>query len=694
MHYEVHDGTAQVGDDGSVRDSTERSLATWAWVAVVVGVLDGIGIGLAWSVAVVADIDTHIRENGAYINFVAGPTFPLLAALMLRDRARTVARPPRQDRLAWLFLALGVLSTATIVVFVYAACGLEHRLPGALAAAWVENWSWTGVAPGLTLVLLWFPTGDVPSPRWRWVPPGAGVAVAGMWCGNAFRPGPLADFESRSNPMGWDGAASALDVVAGVGFAALALTFFLAIASLVDRFRRGDAETRLQLRWLLIAVLVIAVTILIPGPEPVADAILALNVLATVMLPVTLAVIFVRRDGLVLPGVLVYGLLSALLLGAYIAVVGTADVLFGRRADRAATLIAAGLIAVLVAPLRARLLRSVDRLVYGDRGDPYAALSNLGRRIAGSPDDLLEEVVLAVADALRAPYVAVLLPGDEVAAASFGPPVSPQVRVGLLLRGAEVGSLVVAQRGPTERYGARDLALLEDLARHISVAAHAAALHRDLQRSRESLVLAREEERRRIRRDLHDGLGPALAGVALGIDAARNTLDRDPSAAAETLAELKGEVQASVRDVRRMVYDLRPPALDQLGLAAAVEEYAARLTERGGVLVEVRAAALPTLPAAVEVAAYRIITEALTNVVRHAGAEHAWVSVVATDGALRVEVADDGVGLGERRGSHGMGLAAMAERAAELGGTCDLGVGDGGGTRVTVSLPMRTEVTA
>ena len=148
------------------------------------------------------------------------------------------------------------------------------------------------------------------------------------------------------------------------------------------------------------------------------------------------------------------------------------------------------------------------------------------------------------------------------------------------------------------------------------------ALTRDLQRSRESLVAAREEERRRIRRDLHDGLGPALAGVAFGLDAARNTLAANPEATAATLAELKTEVQASIADVRRLVYDLRPPALDQLGLVPALQQYAARLAERGALDVSVSAPALPPLPAAVEVAAYRIVTEALTNAARHSGARH------------------------------------------------------------------------
>jgi signal transduction histidine kinase len=413
-------------------------------------------------------------------------------------------------------------------------------------------------------------------------------------------------------------------------------------------------------------------------------------VIATFLLPVTLAVTLVHRDGLVLPRLLVYGSLSALLLVAYIAVIGIAQAVLGSRADRAAIFVAAGLIAVLAAPLRARLQRSVDRLVYGARGDPYAALADLGRRITGSPDDLLHQVVHSVADALRAPYAAVVLAGDAVPTASVGRPSSPETVVPLLLRGRQAGSLIVAQRTPNERYSDRDLALLHDLAQHIAVAAHAAALTRDLQRSRESLVAAREEERRRIRRDLHDGLGPALAGIVFGLDAARNTLAADPQATAATLAELKSELQASIADVRRLVYDLRPPALDQLGLVPAVQEYAARLGERGALDILVSAPALPPLSAAVEVAAYRIAAEALNNAARHSGARHTSVSFTVDDAQLRLEVSDDGVGVSTQRDHRatGVGLATMAERAAELGGACSI-ASHGGGTSVVAVLPLQ-----
>ena len=262
--------------------------------------------------------------------------------------------------------------------------------------------------------------------------------------------------------------------------------------------------------------------------------------------------------------------------------------------------------------------------------------------------------------------------------------------VPLSLRGTKVGSLIIAQRAPRGRYGERDLALLQDLARHIGVAVHAATLTRDLQRSRESLVAAREEERRRIRRDLHDGLGPALAGIAFGLDAARNTLAADPQATARALAELKTEVQALITDVRRLVYDLRPPVLDQLGLVPALQEYAARLGERGALDIVVTVPALPPLPAAVEVAAYRFATEALTNAARHSGARTTSMSFAVDHTQLRLEVLDNGVGVpaqGDGRGAD-VGLAAMAERAAELGGTCSVGA-RGGGTSVIATLPLR-----
>jgi signal transduction histidine kinase len=683
--------TPRSRDDGPVkRGDTGPSTATWAWVAVVVAVLDSLGEAAAFAVAAATDQHLGITENSSWINVVAGPTFPLLAALVLRSRGRDAERPPRIDRLAWLLLAFGALCTSTVVVHVLADDALQQGLPGARALAWVSTWLWTAVVPLLLLSLLWFPTGERPGPRWRWLERGLVLAYGGMLLSVAFDPGPMPDFPGRGdNPLGWRAGEDVLHVASGIGFSTLSVCFFATVASLLVRFLRGDPGQRAQLRWLVAVLAVIAVTVAIPG-DVIPAVSVAVNIGATFLLPVTLAVALTRRDGYGLPRVLVYGFLSVVLMSAYLLIVVVAQGVFGGRADRAASLGAAGAVAVLAAPLRTRLQRATERLVYGDRGDPQVALADLGRRLAGSPDELLDEVVRTVAQALRAPYAAIVLAGEEEPAAVSGSPVAERVVVPLRMGDRGVGDLVVGQRSPLERYSARDMGLVTDLARPIAVAAHAAALTRDLQRSRESLVIAREEERRRIRRDLHDGLGPALAGVAFGLDAARNVLERDPAKAGSALADLKHELQGSIADVRRLVYDLRPPALDQLGLVPALEEYAARLGERGALSVTVQSEPMPPLPAAVEVAAYRIATEALTNAARHSRAGRTDVTLALDGSALRVEVVDDGVGI-PPDARRGVGLAAMGERASELGGTCAVSSPAAGGTAVVALLPVRSE---
>ncbi|MFI0479170.1 sensor histidine kinase [Actinomadura sp. 9N215] len=253
--------------------------------------------------------------------------------------------------------------------------------------------------------------------------------------------------------------------------------------------------------------------------------------------------------------------------------------------------------------------------------------------------------------------------------------------VPLTYGGDRVGELVIGLRAGERRLGGRDRAVLELLAAPLAVAVHSVVLSEQVQRSRQALVTAREEERRRLRRDLHDGLGPVLTGVAFKADAAGNLLDSDPASARALIAELRAE---AIDDIRRLVHDLRPPALDDFGLAGAIRQRAAQL-ERPDLAVRVEADGLPALPAAVEAAAYRIAVEALTNAVRHSGAARVDVRIRA-DGRLCVEVADDGTGPG-REWRPGVGIRSMRERAAELGGTCTAGPGPGGG-RVTAALPL------
>ena len=236
----------------------------------------------------------------------------------------------------------------------------------------------------------------------------------------------------------------------------------------------------------------------------------------------------------------------------------------------------------------------------------------------------------------------------------------------------------------------RDRRLLDDLAGHLGGVLHAHQLTRDLQRALERQVLAREEERRRLRRDLHDGLGPALAGHLLRLDLIAANV-RAGSATYREVIGLREELRQTVAEVRRVVEGLRPPALDELGLPSAIGQVLRRLTAGTPVEAELHIEQLPVLSAATEVATYRIVTEAVTNVVRHAHATRCQVRIAAANGRLRIEVADDGRGLDTTRATAGNGLHTMRERAEELRGRLDIVV-EGGTTVVAdVPLPSRTE---
>src|SRR4051812_960373 len=353
-----------------------------------------------------------------------------------------------------------------------------------------------------------------------------------------------------------------------------------------------------------------------------------------------------------------------------------------------ASALAIGLVGALVLPLRSALQRLVDRAMYGDRGDPYAALSGLTARLqsAAAPGAALPAIAEAIAAALRLPYVAVETSSGRRAEAGQARG-GPRELVPLVHQGQQVGRLLVEGRD-RRAVAPRDLRLLDELARPAGAAVAAAAMADALSESRTRLVQAREEERRRLRRDLHDGVGPTLAGVALGLDLVAARMDDAPPAARAMLAELKGETAAAVDDVRRLVHDLRPPALDELGLVRALRQQTDRLALRSpGLEIRVESdPVLPSLPAAVEVAAYRIAVEAVTNSVRHSGASSCRVQVAA-DGALHVEVVDDGSGIADGA-SPGVGMAAMRERAAEVGGSCLVAPGDARGTRVLAVLPL------
>jgi signal transduction histidine kinase len=366
------------------------------------------------------------------------------------------------------------------------------------------------------------------------------------------------------------------------------------------------------------------------------------------------------------------------------------------------SLIATGLIAVVFHPVRERLQRGINQLMFGQRDAPYAVLSYLSQQLQTTavPTETLTSIVETIATTLKLPYVAIELIEQEaqIGRAAVGAPLGDTVELPLRYQNEAVGRLQVSPRAPGEKFTLNEQQLLSDIAAQTGPVASATRLTLALQRSREKLVLAREEERRRIRRDLHDGLGPTLASQTLKLDAVLDLLADDPAAAGQHIRQLKEQTRQMVADIRRLVYELRPPALDELGLLEALRAHVAQMSGANGRLrisIEAAPEPLPALPAAVEVAAYRISLEAVTNVIRHARARECRVRfVIFTDeqpSGLRLTVADDGRGMPAKFQS-GVGLISMRERAEELGGTCAVDVNQPEGTRITAVLPFITGV--
>ncbi|MDP8909482.1 MAG: sensor histidine kinase, partial [Chloroflexota bacterium] len=592
---------------------------------------------------------------------------------------------------------------ATVLTHEYATYGLLTApgvLPLARAMVWPQSWLWV---PGAALILvflpLYFPDGCLLSNRWR---PVVWSAVAFSVFGaaiSAFEPGEIQD-SGFANPLGVE-AELPFERIIDIAVLPFWLgLLFVSGASLVVRFRRSVGAERQQIKWLAFAASVIPMWFLVsPAVEAVSSIVFqVVEALVFMGIPISAGIAILKYRlfdiDLIINRTLVYGALTACVIGIYVLLVGYLGALFRADDNLLVSLAATGVVAVVFAPLRERLQRGVNRLMYGERDDPYAVLSRLGQRLKATsvPEAVLPAIVETVAGALRLPYVAIALKHDDVFApvAEHGSPTAGEPLIMPLAYGTEtIGQLILAPRAPGEPFDPADGRLLDDLARHAEAAAYAVRLTSHLQHSRERLVNAREEERRRLRRDLHDGLGPQLATLTLKLDAARNLLAREPGAADALLVGLKAQTQAAIADIRRLVYDLRPPTLDELGLISAVREQATSLSQNGlNVSVEAPPR-LPALPAAVEVAAYRIVQEALTNVVRHAGARacHVRVSIGKT---LDLEISDDGIGLADdRRG--GVGLASMRERASELGGTCTVErASPAGGTRVVACLPLPT----
>ena len=382
---------------------------------------------------------------------------------------------------------------------------------------------------------------------------------------------------------------------------------------------------------------------------------------------------------------LVYGLVTLALLAIYLGVAAGISAALDTTLSLGAVVFAL-LVALSFSAARTGLRRVVSRLVFGAREDPYEVLRQLGRRLesASSAEAVLNQLVSTLVRTLRLAHAAIEVPGLKLASASHGSPGPTTTSIELAHEGEQLGRLVLDPGPEREPFGPSDRRLLDGLAQQVSATAHSLLLAARLQRSLEQTLTALEDERRRLRREIHDGLGPTIASASIRLDVGRLLLRSDPDAAERVLGDLAAVNRSLVDDMRSLVDGLRPTILDSLGLDAALRELAARLG--GPVRMSVDCVlGSRRLPAAVEVAVYRIVSESLTNVVRHAAARTCDIRVWWDQG-LRIEVRDDGRGLplGYRAG---MGLTSIRERCAELGGRAEFLAVDPQGTVVRCYLP-------
>lgn len=633
-----------------------------AGVAVVLA----IGVGWSWQQA----LDTFVVTN-----CVIGVAFAACGSIIAWHRPRNL--------IGWLFVAdgLGHTTTALGAPMVQALHdgGAPLGLQRLVATVFAYSWPWS-IGLFLPLALMLFPDGRLPSHRWRPVMIAVIVTAPLFVLEIGASPEPLAPgLPSGYLTASWHDQLRPLWTISELRTITVLL---LAILAMAVRYRGGDDVLHRRMLWLLLATIT-AAGFIVPWSLVTGTPVLVL--FAIPLIPVAVTVAIVRHQlldiRLVVSRVLAWLLLSAGVVLAYGVLVTVLDRFVSAQLGRSA--VATIVVALLVAPVLPRLQRIVDRALYGDRGDPARVVSRVGEQLTGPG---LAGVVSAIRAALRVPYVAVTTADGPLAEDGAAP---RQVTVvPLEYGGAAVGELRVGVRPGEGDLGAADRTVLRLVAAPLAVAVHATLLSGQLQASRERIVAAREEERRRLRRDLHDGLGPTMTGVALTADAAANLLATDPDRARSLLTTIRTEARSAIADVRRLVEDLRPPALDELGLLDALRHRAEHLVWRAdGTALRIRLDVpdrIPALPAAVEVAAYRIATEALTNVARHSGATAA-VLRLRCAGDLDVEIVDDGPPNGPWQ--PGVGLDAMRERAAELGGRFDAGPSPAGG-RVHVSLPL------
>jgi signal transduction histidine kinase len=678
-----------------------RRVVPWILYAVLVGLM---GIAL-WMTSV----------NDSFEAFVA------LAILMMLGYGTVgafLASRGRGGLLGWLMitLALGfVLTGITDEILRYRyVTSPASSVPLVGIAAWLTNWLFILVLIPILLILLLFPTGRAQSPRWRWLPPAIAVTSVLAALATVLRPGPI-DFDAARilNPTGVEVLKPVTDIILRITSFGLLLFAVLSVVSVFLRFRGARGDERQQIRWLaylaLLGIVLLAgamISGITTGESPLSEvSFLALFAVVGVAFPVAIGVAILKYRlydlDLVVKKTVLYSIVALVLVGLFLL---SAAVLGGTLIEAdPATIVASVAIGLAFWPATRLARRLADRVVYGGRATPYEVLTDFSHRVASSyaAEDVLPRMALILADAVGAMQAVVWLHvGDEIWPAGIAPadqtvpdamalrgdqlpPLPGDAAIEVRDQGALLGALTVSMpaNDPMNRSKER---LVRDLASQAGLVLRNVRLIEELRASRQRLVAAQDEERRRLERNIHDGAQQQLVALTVKLRLLEQIAGRDPEKATEIATQLQGEATAALDDLRDLARGIYPPLLADKGLPAALEAQA----RKSPVPVAVAAGELGRFSQDVEAAIYFSCLEALQNVTKYAEASHVEISLSRSNGRLSFAVTDDGVGFDPTSTSNGSGLQGIADRLDALGGTFDIVSTLGVGTVLNGSVPV------
>jgi signal transduction histidine kinase len=647
------------------------------------------------------------------------------------------------NRIGWVFLAMGAGAAIGFPAEGYLQSSFREpyvaTLPGTDVAGWIAGLVPAMIALAIPMLFLLFPTGTPPTPRWRWVARLwlVGTVLSLVWL--AFRPGSIYGEPGRfsiENPFGLAFLDDAGWLFLNVGTAFVLGAAIASVVSLVVRFRRATGDERQQIKWLMfvgvtaasIFVTMFVLEAVLPPPsagENSLDDLLWIPLVLVLLVgpPVATAIAVFRYHlydlDVVISKTIVFAVLAVFITIAYVAIVAVAGALLDVGAtDPALSIAAIAVVAVGFHPARVRARKLANRLVYGDRATPYEVLARFSERVGGtySTDDALPRTARVIAEGTGAARVEIWLHvADELRREAIWPAADDVDDVGIVLsvadleaieadrkvpvrlRGELLGAIGVTERR-TEPFTAPALELLDRLADQAALILANVRLTADLEArletiarqaaelrtSRQRIVAAQDDERKRLERNIHDGAQQHLVALAVQLRLAKATLARNPERALSMLEALAGQVDAAIDTLDALALGIYPPLLQELGVAAAL----AAQFERGETPVRMHAEGAGRYPIEIEAAAYFCVLEALQNASKHARARSIEIVLTERDGTLTFEVHDDGRGFDPEASRDGTGIEGMRDRLAVFGGDVSLRSAPGEGTLVVGRIPL------